>query len=83
MAECNDGNTTPSFFARVDDWSGDDGRDDVGAGEEGGDGMADIDASEFLDRALPLLYTPVGTEIVLRRGSLSTVGMLGKSAYVK
>ena len=81
MAECSEGNTTPSFFPRVDDWSGDDGRDaPAGAGEEGGE---DIDASEFLDLAFPLLYTPEGTEIVLSKGSLSTVGMFGKSAYVK
>ena len=84
MAECSEGNTTPSFFPRVDDWSGDDGRDaPAGAGEEGGEGAADIDASEFLERALPLRYTPEGTWILDRSGSLSTVGMFGRSAYVK
>lgn len=61
---------------------GEDGRDPElpGDGVDGGEGIPDVDASEFRERAFPLLYTPGGTVTVRRSGSWSTVGILGRSA---
>lgn len=74
--EWSEGKTIASLCAPCGDTGrGDDGRD----GEEGGD-MA---LSEVLDLALPLLKTPGGTDRVRSIGSWSTVGILGKSEYVK
>lgn len=82
IADCREGSTTPSFLPLGDDCMGEDGLDAEleGDGVEGGEGRPGVEASEFRERALPLLYTPGGTEMVRKRGSWSTVGMLGRSA---
>ena len=88
IAECSDGRTTPPCRAECPWCSGGEGRDGPGPGDDGGDGIEDApedgeDASELRERALLLRYTPCGTVIERRSGSASTVGMPGRSAYVK
>ena len=55
----------------------------IGLGEEVAEAVEGGVASEFRERAFPLLYIPCGTVRVRNRGSWSTVGMLGRSEYVK
>ena len=98
IAECSEGSTTAAPPTTPPRWwwciAGDEGRegtpgDAVGDGSiavpAGGDAEpgAESDASEWRERALLLRYTPLGTVIVFRRGSESTVGIEGRSAYVK
>lgn len=84
IADCSDGRTMLSPRVRVGEELAADCRL-MGVMGRGGDDedVEEAVASEFLDLAFPLLYIPGGTVKFRNTGSWSTVGMLGRSEYVK